>query len=213
MYGDHLPPLPFGEEPFPDKSDALDSEYVLVPIGTEIGSPATEAGDRDLEAWEAGMLTLRLAGIREGLIDRCHRTLGGTDGFRGALLLLSYDMLYGERYAWDGEPPFERQPLRMGVREISVSSAVLSLPAHPADDRREGIVSVRGEGFTPYSVVTVNGRQVKTVFVSPEKLTAEPGILFPAEYGDRIAVVHRTEELLLLGRSGEVPLLPAADRE
>ena len=185
LYGDHLPPLPLDGDSFADGSGVLDSEYVLVPVGERIGARLAETGDRDLEAWQTGMALLELTDTEGGLIGRCHRRLGDTPGFRDALRLLAYDLLYGERYAWGGEEPFERMPLTMGLDPVRIDGVF------PGG----GMLTVQGENFTAHSVVTVNGRAVKTLFVSPAELTAEISV----SPGDRIAVVQRTEDLVLLG--------------
>ena len=208
LYGDHLPPLDFDrgdgsgeEEPaLRDGSDCLDSEYVLVRIG---GEPEP-ARDRDLEAWEAGMAMLREAGAEKGLLNRCHRRIEEPDELEDALRLLAYDMLYGERYAWDGETPFPRGTLRMGVREIRPDSALLS-------EGEDGtcFLTVRGENFTPYSVVTVNGRARPTEFVSPGELRSDAGpfALNPANPGEAlVSVIQRTADYTVLGESGAVVL-------
>jgi hypothetical protein len=208
LYGDHLPPLPFdrgdgsgkGEPAFRDGSDCLDSEYIFM----RIGGKRKPAEDRDLEAWEAGMAMLREAGAAEGLLNRCHRILEEPDELDGALRLLAYDMLYGERYAWNGETPFPRGTLRMGVREIRADSAVLS---EGADG--DILLTVRGENFTPYSVVAVNGRARPTEFVSPDELRADVSLftLNPEFFDDAsVSVLQRTADFTVLGGSGSVSL-------
>ena len=208
LYGDHLPPLPFdrgdesgeNEPAFRDGSDCLDSEYVFVLFGGE----RNLAEDRDLEAWEAGMAMLREAGAEEGLLNRCHRLLEDPDERENALRLLAYDLLYGERYAWGGETPFSRGTLRMGVREIRADSALLS-----EGEDGDAVLVVRGENFTPYSVVSVNGRARPTEFVSPGELRSDPGLLAlnPDYLGDAsVSVIQRTADYTVLGESGPVSL-------
>ncbi len=236
LYGDHLPPLPFdsgsgpeepdgskaqdgGASPFTDGSDVLSAEYVIVPIGF---APDQDCfGDADLEAWEAGMRTLRMAGCRAGLVNRCHAALGESEAFPEALRLLAYDMLYGERYAWNGEAPFRRAPLVLGIRDIVVRSAVLSGPAGAGEeelgtespffgqDPFRSVLTVRGDNFTPFSVVTVNGRAVRTEFVSRSELRAE----VRANPGDAVAVVQRTEDFIDLGSAESVPAIRSARDE
>ncbi len=190
LYGDHLPPLPFDEDSFSDGSGVLDSEYVLVPVGEGLRAALSDVGDRDLEAWEAGMYVLNLAGTGGGTILSCHREMGDSDNFKNALRLLSYDMLYGERYAWGGEVPFVRRPLAMGLEPVLIREL---LPA-------AGFLTVRGENFTAASVISVNGWPAKTEFVSPEELTAEVAVT----PGDRITVMQRTGDFIVLGETAPV---------
>ena len=187
LYGDHLPPLPLGADSFADGSGPLCSEYVLVPVGERLRAALTDVEDRDLEAWETGMYVLSLAGTGDGMILRCHRELSGTEGFREALELLSYDMLYGERYAWGGDMPFRRGTLAMGLSPIRIREVLSS----------GGMLTVKGENFTPASVVSVNGWPMRTDFVSPSELTAEIAV----SPGDRITVIQRTEDFVRLSET------------
>ena len=192
LYGDHLPPLPFEEDSFADGSGVLDSEYVLVPVGEGLRAALSDVGDRDLEAWQTGMAVLNLTGCGGGTIFRCHRELGTSDSFDSALRLLSYDMLYGERYAWGGEKPFVRQPLSMGLGPVRIREILPS----------GGLLTVKGENFTAASVVTVNGWPARTDFVSPEELTAEIAVA----PGDRITVIQRTGDFIILSETAPFPV-------
>ena len=162
------------------------------------------------------MRALALAGIDEGKINLCHRLAAwkGEDGAPDppeegtakrdrALGLLAYDLLYGSRYAWGGEAPFQKSPLAVGLLPARIGSAVLRGENETAGDGLFGereFLAVYGEGFTPFSVLTVNGRAKKTVFVSPGELRAEAR---PAD-GDRIAVILRTEDYVTLAESPAV---------
>ena len=191
LYGDHLPCLPYDRIVFADGSDSLDSEYVLIPISETPESAFTSMEDRDLEAWQAGNCMLEAAGADGGILFGCHRVYGGTDSFADALSLLAYDMLYGERFAFGGKPPFARTPVTMGICEIRIDSVI----PYPGDGFGDDLLTVSGRNFTPFSVVCVNGRAVQTGFVSSGELTAEAAV----KPGDRITVIQRTEDFVTLG--------------
>ena len=161
------------------------------------------------------MRALALAGIDEGKINLCHRLAAwngeddapdsseeGTAKRDRALGLLAYDLLYGSRYAWGGEAPFRRGTLAVGLLPARIGGAVLRGENETAGDGPFGerCLAVYGEGFTPFSVLTVNGRAKKTVFVSPAQLRAE---VRPAD-GDRIAVILRTEDYVTLAESPRI---------
>ena len=112
--------------------------------------------------------------------------------------------MYGERYAWNGETPFPRGTLRMGVREIRTDSALLS-----EGEDGDILLTVHGENFTPYSVVAVNGRTRPTEFISPDELRADVSLftLNPEFFDDAsVSVLQRTADFTVLGESGSVPL-------
>lgn len=191
LYGDHLPCLPYDRISFPDGSDPLDSEYVLVPVGESLKSAFASMEDRNLEAWQIGSRTLEAAGADGGIVFGCHRIFGGTESFADTLHLLAYDMLYGERFAFSGNPPFARASVTMGIREIRIDDVAL----YPGGGFGDDLLTISGRNFTASSVVCVNGRSVQTDFVSSGVLTAEAA----AEPGDRITVIQRTEDLITLG--------------
>ena len=191
LYGDHLPCLPYERIAFADGSDSLNSEYVLVPVGESLKNRIASMEDADLEAWQTGVRALDAAGADGGTVFRCHRVYGGTESFGDALRLLAYDMLYGERFAFGGNPPFERDHVIMGIHQIRIDKVIRVQGDGFVDD----LLTVYGENFTPFSVVCVNGRAVQTGFISSEELTAEAA----AKPGDRITVIQRTEDFVTLG--------------
>lgn len=75
-------------------------------------------------------------------------------------------MLYGNRYIYGGQNPFEPTELKMGVREIRVDK-IFNFGKS---------TYVVGENFTPYSKVAVNGDFVETVFVNPTILRIPDGV-------------------------------------
>ena len=85
----------------------------------------------------------------------------GLEGYQDGLELLEYDLLYGDQIAYGGESPYRRTEMKMGLEDITVTDVFL----------RETMTEIDGSGFTPYSVVYVNGRRREdTVYVSPERL-------------------------------------------
>ena len=61
-------------------------------------------------------------GIHDGTIFRYHQTRRNTKNYQVDLEVLQYDMLYGKRYVYgeDGETPYERVQLQMGVLPVTL---------------------------------------------------------------------------------------------
>ena len=71
------------------------------------------------------------------------------------LELLQYDMLYGEKYIYNGNNPFIATELKMGIDTISVSNVF--------DENEQVFVS--GENFTTFSKVYINDRKYETIYI------------------------------------------------
>ena len=74
---------------------------------------------------------------------------------------LQYDILYGKQYVYDGENPFERTEMHLGVKD-----AVLEKIEKISDGR----YYITGENFTQSAYVEVNGELLETTYISPTTL-------------------------------------------
>lgn len=178
MYGDHLPSLGIEEEDLAD-GDLFTSDYwIWSNRGME------NAGTRtDLYAYELSPALCRLMGVEEGLINKIHRTYRDDDNFLEMLRLAGYDMLYGDQLAFGGEHPYETVPMRLGLYDFSIDGIT------PDED---GAYILTGKGFTESVRVFVNGRQIKSVYVSETELyLPEPDL----EDGDEIFAAFVSDDL------------------
>ena len=71
------------------------------------------------------------------------------------LKALGYDMLYGKQYIYGGSDPFAPTDMKMGVKDIKIESVV------KIGDR----YYIKGQNFTEYSKVTLDGETLKTIFL------------------------------------------------
>ena len=84
--------------------------------------------------------------------------------------------------------------MKMGLQDITVTDVFL----------RETMVEIDGSGFTPYSVVYVNGRRRDdTVYVSPERLFL-PNEARPLSALDEIEVCQTSPNRVILS-TAEAP--------
>lgn len=175
FFGDHLPSLGLSEEDMASGSTFLTKYATWNNFGL-----AKE--DADLAAYELLAHTTNALGIHEGTIFTFEQNaidngnLGKEDYLKG-LNHLQYDLLYGERYAYNGTNPYPASELVMGVEETSIAGIYPSAYA--------GYASISGSNFTRWSKVYVNGDKVPTYYVNSSRLRV------PEEYlsdGDTVVV-------------------------
>ena len=156
IYGDHIPALDVKEENYKQK-DLYTTRYV---IWDNIGLPKQ---DRDIHSYESGAMLLEDAGLgHEGIIFDYQQT---NDPDEDATYLsdqeaLAYDMLYGKHYAYGGKEPYEPVDMKMGHKRIRIKDLV------KIGDR----YYIRGDNFTERSIISMDGKQLSTVYLSPTLL-------------------------------------------
>ena len=79
---------------------------------------------------------------------------------------LQYDILYGERYCYDGDiNKYPATDIVMGIDDVIISE----MYPYTHEDGKEYVV-LKGESFTQWSRVYVNGEKVGTNYVSGNEL-------------------------------------------
>ena len=182
LYGDHLPSFDIGAEQL-QNGDIFQTEYV---IWNNIGMPKE---DKDLNAYQLSAEVLRQLNISTGILTKYHQQMAETEDYSDGLRLLEYDMLYGSFYCFGGENPYTSSDLKMGVTHITISDAVW----------QDGVLTVYGEFFTPWSSITVNGTTLDTVMVDSGTLTAELKDL--PEEGAIVTVRQNSKKTVTLSES------------
>ena len=156
IYGDHIPALDVKEENY-KQPDLYTTRYV---IWDNIGLPKE---DRNIHSYESGAILLEDAGLdHEGIIFDYQQSNDPDDDatYLSDQEALAYDMLYGEHYAYGGIEPYERVDMKMGHKSISIKDLV------KIGDR----YYIRGENFTERSIISMDGKQLSTVYLSPTLL-------------------------------------------
>lgn len=69
-------------------------------------------------------------------------------------------MLYGKDYIYGGSNPFKQSGMKMGVKSIKIDKVV----------NIGGKYYIKGQNFTEYSKVTLNGETLKTIYLGPSLL-------------------------------------------
>ena len=183
IYGDHIPALDVKEENY-KQDDLYSTRYV---IWDNIGLPKR---DRDIHSYESGAILLEDAGLsHEGIIFDYQQSNDPEedDTYLSDQEALAYDMLYGRQYAYGGSEPYEPVDMKMGHKSISIKDLV------KIGDR----YYLRGENFTERSIISIDGKQLSTVYLSPTLLALNESI--DPEDVDKLEVsqVDKSKETIL----------------
>ena len=183
IYGDHIPALDVKEENY-KQDDLYSTRYV---IWDNIGLPKE---DRDIHSYESGAMLLEDAGLaHEGIIFDYQQTNDPEEDntYLSDQEALAYDMLYGKQFAYGGSKPYERVDMKMGHKSIKIRDLI------KIGDR----YYLRGENFTERSVISIEGRQLSTVYLSPTLLALNED-LEPDDIGKlEVSQVDKSKETIL----------------
>lgn len=175
MYGDHLPTMDLTVEDVENRY-LFQTQYVMW------DNFGLEKKDVNLAAYQIAAEVMDRVGIHEGTVFRYHQARRNTKNYQVDLETLQYDLLYGEHYSYDGESPFKRTKMRLGLYDTTLDG--ISLVSSWDHTYR-----ITGTNFTPSSQVKLNGEWYETVFVNPTTLMISGTEL---DDFDRISVVQRS---------------------
>ena len=189
LYGDHLPCFDYTADDLADGSTPYQTEYVIW------SSFGITAEDRDLYAYQLTAHVQSCIGMEEGILTRLHQSYLSSDtpdavhdDYLTALQMLEYDMLYGDREAWDGMSPHLPTDLQYGIH------SPLIYGIHTVGTS----LYITGEHFTPYSRVLIGSFQTETVYVDEHTLMLPDAT---PDDGDPIAVIQTGADGIPLGKS------------
>ena len=175
MYGDHLPTMDLTVQDVENRY-LFQTQYVMW------DNFGLEKKDVNLAAYQMAAEVMDRVGIHEGTVFRYHQARRNTKNYQVDLETLQYDLLYGEHYSYDGESPFKRTKMRLGLYDTTLDG--ISLVSSWDHTYR-----ITGTNFTPSSQVKLNGEWYETVFVNPTTLMISGTEL---DDFDRISVVQRS---------------------
>lgn len=155
FFGDHLPTMGLQDSDM-RSGDIYKTKYVTW------NNMGLEKKDADLYAYQLMASVTNSVGIHEGTILNYHQTqMNGAD-YQDGLENLQYDILYGNRYCYNGEDQYPATDIVMGIDPVTIDSATNSIG--------DSEVIIRGNNFTKWSKVFVNGSKVNTIFSSSKCL-------------------------------------------
>ena len=155
FFGDHLPTMGLTEEDLTTNS-LFEMKYVTW------NNFGLENESKDLTTYQLMSYIMELIGIHDGTMVSYHQSNDYkiTEEYEKNMELLQYDILYGERYAYNGLDLYPASDLIMGVCDIQLDSF------YPDGD----VLYINGANFTPWSRVFVNGDKVSTTFINASQL-------------------------------------------
>lgn len=154
MYGDHIPALDITEEQYSD-GDLYGTQYI---IWDNFGLPKK---DKTFKTYQIAADVLNRVDIHTGTTVKYHQNTSTKDKhYLSNLKALGYDMLYGDYYIYGGSNPFEPTNMKMGIRKIKIDE-VVNVGAK---------YYIKGKNFTEFSKVTLDGEQLKTIYLSSNLL-------------------------------------------
>ncbi len=154
MFGDHLPTMGLQDSDM-KSGDIYKTKYITW------NNMGLAKEDADLYAYQLLANTTNKVGIHEGTVLNYHQTqMNSADEttYQNGLDLLQYDILYGERYCYNGTDPYPASDLVMGIDKVSISNVADA----PMGDK----VYVYGHNFTNWSKVYVNDSKITTTYFS-----------------------------------------------
>jgi hypothetical protein len=153
MFGYHLPAIDI-EDKDTRAGSIYKTEYIIW------SNFDMKKEDKDLKAYQLGANVQKRVGMREGTMFVYHQDNIGTPDYLEKLHTLQYDMLYGKRYVYGGENPFEATDMQMGYSPIRIDEIIQVGSQY----------YIKGEGFTPFSKISLNGEILDTIYMTPTVL-------------------------------------------
>ena len=179
MYGDHLPALDMTEDMM--KSGGMyQTQYI---IWDNFGM---EKEDMDIETYRLNAEVMDRLGMSVGMINKYNQNYSGESDYLANLEVLAYDMLYGDRYIYGEKNPFKKTDMRMGVNEIKIDEIVKI-----GED-----YYIKGQNFTEYSKISLDGEVLKTVYLGPNILALKEEVDPDDVSKMKISQVEKNEEIL-----------------
>lgn len=113
IYGDHLPGLDISEEELVN-GNLYQTEYV---VWNNIN---LEMEDKDLETFQLSSRVLEHLNIENGYINKFHQVFNEQKDYFDKLHVLSYDILYGNMFTYDGINPYIATDMQLGTYEVVI---------------------------------------------------------------------------------------------
>lgn len=178
-YGDHLPALDITEDQL-DNGNLYSSQYI---VWSNFGLTKRDA---DTSTYEITPQLLKRLGISAGIMTKFHQNYSGTPGYSDNLKALSYDMLYGDYYVCGGSNPYEATDMRMGVKPIKIDEIVQIGEKY----------YIKGQNFTEYSKISLDGEVLKTVYLGPTILALNEEVNPEDASRMKVSQVEKNKEVL-----------------
>lgn len=175
LYGDHLPNLDITDEEVAN-GNILQTEYVIWSNYEKF--PAVK---KDLAAYQLSAEVIETLGFGGGYISYYNRNFADTADYPAKMQDIGYDMLFGEQYTFGD---YASTNMKIGVKDVVATDYIY------AETPEGDFITVYGENFTEFSIVTLNGKRLDTEFIGRNTIRTEHRL----EAGDEICVIQAEDE-------------------
>ena len=148
MYGDHIPAIDMTEDDLKSRN-LYGTEYVIW------SNFDLQGDDEDMYSYQLGAHVLEMLDMQVGTVFTYQQNHRNSETYMQDLKAIGYDILYGNYYLYGGENPFEPTDMKMGVNDIKIDEVV------KIGDK----YYIKGQNFTEYSKITLNGKTLKTIYL------------------------------------------------
>ena len=153
MYGDHIPAIDIEEEDL-DNKNLYGTQYI---IWSNFDMPKE---DEDLYTYQLAAHIMEQIDMEVGTTFTYQLNHANSETYQDDLKALGYDMLYGKYFIYGGSNPFQATDMKMGVKDIKITDVV------KINDK----YYIKGENFTQYSKVTLDGKELNTIYLGENVL-------------------------------------------
>lgn len=192
FWGDHLPTMGLKDADMVS-GDIYKTKYVTW------NNFGLEENDKDLYAYQLMADIFDQVGIHEGTMMAYHQTQKDNpnhQAYLDGIEQLQYDILYGNRYCYDGNiNKYPATDIVMGIDEVIISEIT---PI--TDEEGNEWLALKGEGFTQWSRVYVNDEKINTNYVSGNELWVKADKI---DDGDKVVVNQNGSKSTIFRSSNE----------
>ena len=156
MYGDHIPAIEVDEKQI-KHGNVFNTQYV---IWDNMG---LKKQDKNIHAYNLAADVLKrinVYGNSDSIGFNYAQGHSNDKDYLKNLKALAYDELYGNRYLYEGKSGYSSTNLQMGIDRIYIDKIV----------KIDKKYYIKGNNFTPYSKVSLNGKVLNTIYLDPTRL-------------------------------------------
>lgn len=185
FFGDHLPTMGLNDEDMAS-GDIFKTKYMT---WNNFDLPKQ---DKDCASYELLANITDQLDIHAGTMFSYIQSQSSSASYSDNLEQLQYDLLYGERYAYNGVDKYPATELAMGVDEVILNGTMKS---------DNGKLCIYGSNFTPWTRIYVNGEKVSTSFLATSILKinqedVEDGDILTANIVSGSTIFRSSNELI-----------------
>ena len=192
MYGDHIPNIEYLDANDLATGDTYQTEYIIWDNFRENVEPTVI----DMQAYQLSANVMSILGYKNGLFTSLHQRNGIliTSAFEKELELLAYDVLYGNRYAFDeNKDRYLPTQINMGIDPIEVLDV----------EYLESRLVLNCVGITSMTEVRVNGHAIEAKEISENTLLIAEEFDIGETYKIEFYQTSEAGDVLSLEFSGE----------